>query len=266
VADDDGGEQDAAADAGNAQDAESFKLVLKAVKKRQLPELNEDFFKLASNNRSENLEDFRSYLKSSVQDYYDKASSDIMRDRMIEAIIEAHDFEVPEVLIEQLQNNQLKTMARNNKDQLPEGFDMDEFRKNSRPNAILEAKWMFIASKYMEKFDDLELNPEDVDSFMQAEAAKYGLSVEMIKNYYASSPEQLENLRNTIRTDKLFKKLADEIGTNELSRDEYREKYSKRQEHDHDHDHDHDQDHDHDHHTHDHDHNHTHDHDHKHDH
>jgi trigger factor len=212
---------------GDGDDKETFKLVLKTVKKRVEPEMDEEFFKKASNNRHSTLEEYRSYLKSSVQAYFDQASNDMVRDRIVETIIEAHNFEVPEVLIEQILNNKLKGMAQKNNNQLPEGLNVQEYIENSRPNAVLEAKWMFIASAYLEKFEDLELKPEDVDSFMQSEAAKYGLSVEMIKNYYASSPEQLENLRNTIKTDKLFKKLTDEIGTNELSRDDYKAKYSK---------------------------------------
>lgn len=219
---------EAAVTFGEGGDKETFRLVLKTVKKNVEPELDEEFFKKATNNRHSTLEEYRSYLKSSVQDYFDQASNDMMRDRIVETIIEAHDFEVPEVLVEQILNNQLKGMAQKNNNQLPEGFNVDEFMENSRPNAIMEAKWMFIASAYLEKFEDLELKPEDVDSFMQTEAAKYGLSVEMIKNYYASSPEQLESLSNTIKTDKLFKKLTDEIGTNDLSRDEYKEKYSKK--------------------------------------
>jgi trigger factor len=213
---------------GEGDTTDTYRLALKSVKKTVEPELNEEFFKKASNDRHSTLEEFRSYLKSSVQDYYDQASNDMLRDRVVEEIIEAHSFEVPEVLVEQILSRKVDELARRNKNQLPPDFDIEGYFENTRPNALMEAKWMFIASAYMEKFEDLELKPEDVDSFMQAEAAKYGLSVDMIKNYYASSPEQLENLRNTIRTDKLFKKLTDEIGTRDLGRDAYREKYSKK--------------------------------------
>jgi hypothetical protein len=48
----------------------------------------------------------------------------------------------------------------------------------------------------------------------------------MIKNYYASSSEQMENLRQTLRSQKLFDKLANDVKANPVSKDAFQQKHN----------------------------------------
>ena len=80
---------------------------------------------------------------------------------------------------------------------------------------------MFIQDKLGEQYPDVEISPEDVDNYMQEEAAKYGLTVDMIKQFYASSTDQIENLRQTLRSQKLFDKLMNEINVKELDKETF---------------------------------------------
>jgi FKBP-type peptidyl-prolyl cis-trans isomerase (trigger factor) len=87
--------------------------------------------------------------------------------------------------------------------------------------AVNEAKWYFIQDALLEMYPDLEITPQDADDFMAAEAARYGLTVDMIKQFYASSTEQLETLRQNLRSQKLFDKLMNEVKFNELSKEAF---------------------------------------------
>ena len=98
---------------------------------------------------------------------------------------------------------------------------MDDFRASSFERAQKETKWMFIQDKLGEQYPDVEISPEDVDNYMQEEAAKYGLTVDMIKQFYASSTDQIENLRQTLRSQKLFDKLMNEINVKELDKETF---------------------------------------------
>jgi FKBP-type peptidyl-prolyl cis-trans isomerase (trigger factor) len=85
---------------------------------------------------------------------------------------------------------------------------------------------MFLQDKLAEVYPDLEITKDDVEGYLAAEAARYGLPVDMIKNYYASSSEQMENLRQTLRSQKLFDKLANDVKANPVSKDAFQKKHN----------------------------------------
>ena len=63
------------------------------------------------------------------------------------------------------------------------------------------------------------------------EAARYGASPDQLKQYYAQNPNLLEQLRSSIRENKVFLKLEDEVKITELDKEKYRkfqEKKSKK--------------------------------------
>jgi trigger factor len=205
-----------------------YKVTVKKVENRSIPELNEEFFKNASRGEATNEEEFRSYLKSQIQNYFDQTADDLFHDKIAGALIEKHDFEIPESIFNDILNSNIERIKKENNDVLPETFNKDEFKEENRTNITKEAKWSFIINALMEKFPDTEITPEDVDAFFDVEAAKMGLPAEMLKNFYASQSSQLENLRMRIRTNKLFAKLAEEITAVELDKKTFEEKYSNK--------------------------------------
>ena len=80
------------------------------------------------------------------------------------------------------------------------------------------------------KYDDIEITAEDIDAQLGMEAARYGLTAEQLKGYYAQNPNMLESLRNTIRDNKVFEKLKEEVQIEELSKDDYKAYQEKKQE------------------------------------
>jgi len=213
---------------GEGDEAETFRLSVKKVETFVEPAKDEALFQKASNNQAKTEEEFRSYLKSQIQNYFDNAADELFRDRIVDAMIKAHDFDVPESIQQEVLKGRVNRIAEQNEGKLPEDFDMEGFKEESKETMISEGKWVFISNKLFEKYPDIELKPEDVDEFFDTEAARMGLPAEMLKNFYASNTNQLEQLRMRIRTDKLFDKITAEVGINELSRDVYEEKYQKK--------------------------------------
>ncbi len=186
--------------------------------------LNEEFIKEATRDEAKTEDEYRSYLKSRIQEYFDKTSNELAREEIADSLVKAHEIEVPETIIDMMVNAYLEEFKQRAKGSLPEGFDMEEFRSSSLERAINESKWMFIQDALLEKYPDIEITPEDADTFMAAEAARYGLTIDMIKQYYASSTEQLENLRQNLRSQKLFDKLLNEVSFKELSKEAYQKR------------------------------------------
>lgn len=201
-----------------------YKVTIKKIQKLTPAELNEDFIKEATQNEAKTEDEYRAFLKSKIQEYFDKTSDDLVREEIAEALVKAHNFDVPESIVDLMVNSYFEDYKQRVKGKLPDTFNFEEFRSASLERAINESKWMFIQDALMEQYPDLEITPEDADSFMAAEAAKYGLAVDMIKQYYASSTDQLENLRQTLRSQKLFDKLVNEVSFKKLDKEAYQKR------------------------------------------
>lgn len=214
---------------GEGDNLEKFQLTIKSVKEFELPELNEEFVKEATNGEITTVEDYKSQIKSQIQNYFDQVSNDMVKQELMDTLIDAHpDIVVPEVVLGKFQDAMLDRMKQQQKEQsLPEDFDEEEYKESIKEDARREARWAFIIDEIEKKFDDIEITEEDVDARLATEAARYGLPAEMVKNFYAQSGDQLENLRRNIRTDKLFDRMVDEVKLNELDKETYQEKKKK---------------------------------------
>ncbi len=211
---------------GEGDDAETFRLTVKKVMKLEVTELDEEFVKEATKGEVTTVDDYRSRIKSQIQNYYDQVSNDMLKQEAMDKLIEAHpDIEIPDVLVSRFQDAHVDRMKQQQQGQpLPEDFNEEEYRESIRDDAEREARWAFIMDELGKKFDDIEIKEEDVDARLSSEADRYGLPVEMVKNFYAQSADQLENLRQNIRTDKLFDRILDQVSVNELGKDAYQEK------------------------------------------
>ena len=215
---------------GEGDEADRFELHVKKVEEMQKAELTDEFAKEQSQGQAANVDEFRSYVKSSMQKYYDQSANDMFRNDVVNALTEAHDIEIPDVMEEQILESYVEYAKQQSGGQLPEDFDFDEYKERMRDSATKEGKWAFISEKLQEKFDDIEIKPEDIDEFIGVEAARYGATADQLKSYYAQNPSQLENLRNSIRENKVFDKLNEVVTINELPKEEFREKREKKEE------------------------------------
>lgn len=199
-----------------------FELHVKKIEKMSKAELNDEFAKEQSNGEAKNVEELKSYIKSRMQDYYDQSSNDMFRQDAIDAITDAHSFDVPEVLKAQVLNSYVEYAKQQSGGELPQGFDIEGYKEKMEDQALKEAKWAFISEKLQEKFEDIEIKPEDIEEFIAVEAAKYGATVDQLKSYYAQNPSMLENMRTSIRENKVFDKLSEVVKINELSKEDFR--------------------------------------------
>lgn len=213
---------------GHDDHTHRFHLIIKKVEKLHKAKLTDEFVKKQTNEEAKNVDEFKSLIKSRIQNYYDQSAGDLFKNDVIEKLVEAHGFEVPEVFLNQVLNQYVQRVAQQAGGELPAGFDEEEYRENTRERALRDAKWSFINNELQEKFDDIEIKPEDVDEYLQAEAARYGVTIDQMRNLFAQNPQQLESLRNSIREDKVFEKLKDEVKINEIDKDTYQEKYDEK--------------------------------------
>lgn len=212
---------------GEGEEKDRFRLYVKKVEKPHAAELTDEFAKQQSNGEAKNADEFKSFIKSRMQQYYDQTSTDLFRQEVISKLTEAHDFEIPEVFETQILNNYVEYLKQQSGNELPPDFNEEDYKDRMKDQAKEEGKWFFINEALQEKFEDIEIKPEDIDEYIAGEAAKYGVTVDQMKQYFAQNPKQLESLRTNIRENKVFEKLKDAVNIRELSKEEFREKREK---------------------------------------
>ena len=213
---------------GHDDHTHNFKLVVKKVEKPHKAELTDEFAKQQSNQEAKNVDEYRSLVKSRIQNYYDESADDLFKNDMIDALVDKHDFEIPEVFKSQILNQYIERVKQQSQGQLPPDFDEEEYKENMQERAERDGMWFFLNEKLQEKFDDIEIKPEDIDQHLEAEASRYGIEVDQMRNMFAQNPQQLENLRNSIREEKVFDKLRDEVEVNEIDKETYQEKHDEK--------------------------------------
>ncbi|MEX0639324.1 MAG: trigger factor, partial [Balneolaceae bacterium] len=97
---------------GEGEEKDRFRLTLKKVQKAHEAKLTDEFAQKQSNEEARNSDEFKSWLRSRIQNYYDQTSSDLFRQDVISSLVEAHDFSIPEVFAEQILNNYAEQLGQ----------------------------------------------------------------------------------------------------------------------------------------------------------
>lgn len=213
---------------GEEDDQAGFKLVIKKVEKLHSAKLTDAFAKEQTDGEAKNVDEYKSLLKSRIQNYYDQSADDLFKNEVVDALVEEHDFEVPDVFMEQVLNQYVQRLEQQAGGQLPPDVNLDEYKDNMRDRAERDAKWFFINEKLQEKFDDIEIQPDDIDEHLAAQAAQYGVTVDQMRNMFAQNPQQLENLRNSIREEKVFDRLQDIVDINDVDKETFQKKHEEK--------------------------------------
>ena len=211
-------------------ETDRFRVEVKKVQALHKAEMNEEFIAKQTNNEAKTEDEYRSFIKSKMQEYYDQSSDDFFKNDAVQSMVDTHEFDVPEAFVAQVKESYVDRLKQQYGNQLPDGFDADSYKEEMSGQAKTEAKWYFINIQLQEKYDDIEITAEDIDAQLGMEAARYGLTAEQLKGYYAQNPNMLESLRNTIRDNKVFEKLKEEVQIEELSKDDYKAYQEKKQE------------------------------------
>lgn len=212
---------------GEGDETDRFRITIKKVQKLHKAELTDELIKEQSNGQAANADELKSFIKSQMQQYYDQTADDLFKNDVADTLVDKHDFEVPDSFVRQIQNSYIDQLKQQQGGELPDHFDEDEYRERNKERAVREAKWYFISQQLQEQFEDIDITPEDIDDFIGVEAARYGIAADQMKQYYAQNPNMLEQLRNSIRENKVFDKLQNEVKINELGKDEYRKQQEK---------------------------------------
>jgi trigger factor len=171
------------------------------VEKVVLPEMNEEFFKKVTTKEDiKSEEDFRAEIKNEIQKIYNDIADRKLDNDTINEMIKSNDIPAPERYIDVIQNGMIDDYKRQfPKQQLPKDFSVEDFKKEKRVDAILQAKWYLIREKMIE---DNKISAEEADYLKIAEenAGRYNIPADKLIEAYKEN----EDVKMKILNDKVL--------------------------------------------------------------
>lgn len=212
-------------------DDTNYRIDINKVEMKEEVEANEDFFTAQTGGEAKDEEAYKAWLKSKMQEYYDQQSEQNFHSAIVEALIEKHPLDVPAALQDTIANNYLQNLSQQMGGKLPDGFGIESIRQTSGDQILRDARWFFILEKLEDQFaEQVEIQAEDIDKYLETEAAKYQMTADQLRGFYASNTQQLDNLRATIREKKVFALLSEQVQENELSKEDFNKMMAEKEE------------------------------------
>jgi trigger factor len=189
--------------AGKAYD---FTVEVQAIKEKKLPELNDDFVKEAAGENAElrTLDELRQKIREGIEASRDHQQKTQAQDRILEQLTKAHDFPVPEALIEGQMDTRLERMVRTFAAQGidPRGMNVDwaGIRGKQRDRATTDVKAELILDR-IATAEKIEATDEEVEKEIEHLAEHRGESATAMRARLTKEGT-LDTMKSKLRSNK----------------------------------------------------------------
>ena len=174
-------------DYGNAELAGReavFACHVAAVKRRQIPELDDEFAKDMGD--FETLDDLRQRIRDDLCEAQERESKQVLRKSLMDALIERTDFDVPAGMIERQLDRQLQAAHQRLHGQVPEeaiGPQLEQWREQWRDRAEREVREMLILEAVAEA-QGIEVQDSEIESKIEEMAGQQGVAPAVLRQHY----------------------------------------------------------------------------------
>lgn len=145
-----------------------FRMKLKMIRTKELPELNDEFAQDLGDYPT--LNDLREAIRKSIFQDREYAAQSKAKDELIERLVEAHDFPVPEAYVERQIESQLesqfRSLAERGIDPSKLKIDWNKLKEAQRPKALQAVKASLIVDKIAER-ESIHATNDEVDHEVQ---------------------------------------------------------------------------------------------------
>lgn len=141
-----------------------FKAVVKGLRRKELPEPNDEFAQDLGDYR--NMDEVRDAIRKSTLANRQYEAQQAAKDKIVDRLVDAHDFPVPEVLVErQIRNRveqRLSALAAQGIDPKSLQLDWQKVQEAQRDKAVREVKASMLLSRIAER-EHIDPTREEVD-------------------------------------------------------------------------------------------------------
>lgn len=189
------------------------KLVVKAVKEKKLPELNDEFAKEAG--LGETWEEAQEKIRRSLEERIESLRKQAISEALVQKLVQMHDFEVPKTLLSRelsfLVARRLETLKQLGVD--PRYVDIRLLSQELLPLAVQNIKLRYILEKYSQE-KGFEVSQEELEKYYEELASSYNTSKEEFKEYVKERGLE-EQIRKDLIRQKAFEDLLSKVKVTE---------------------------------------------------
>ena len=179
----------------------AFKVTLKEIKKKVLPELNDEFAKDIGGNTS--VDELREGIKKDLEARKRDEQASAQREEILSKLVDAHTFDIPPGMVERelqaMARQQATRMARQGMDM--KTFDIARFLEEHRAVAQKRVKGLLLLDVIAEK-EKVEVSDQEMNAALAAMAKSSRQTVDAVRKYYESLEGGLDNLRTSLTQEK----------------------------------------------------------------
>ena len=165
-----------------------FKIKLHEIKKKELPEFDDDFVKDVSD--FDTVEAYRADIRTKLTEAAEKRSKDEVENALIDKLVELLQAEIPEAMFENKINDDIRDFAYRLQSQglnldtymKYTGMDRDSLRTSFRPQAERQVK-VRLALEKIAQLENIQPTEEDINAEYEKIAKNYDMEAEKVKTF-----------------------------------------------------------------------------------
>ncbi len=180
-----------------------YTVKVESVKQKRVPELNEEFARDLGDFKS--IEEVRTKLREQMAEARRRHAEQEAKDKLLERLVEMHEFCVPETLVErQLQTRMERTIRQltsQGVDVRKVNLDWAKIRESHREGAARDVKAELLLEKLAEK-ENIEVTPEEVQREIERLVRQVNAREAAAVRDRLTRPAAADNLKHRLRNEK----------------------------------------------------------------
>jgi trigger factor len=179
-----------------------FQAVLKGLRRKELPELDDEFAQELGDFRT--VDELREAVRKSIFAQRQHDAQQEAKNKIVDKLVDAHDFPVPEAFVErQIKNRveqRLRAMAEQGIDPRKLQLDWDKVKESQRDKAVREVKASILLGKVSER-ESIRATRDEVDGEVEKAARQMRKPVAAVHMEFEKDGT-LGRIASHIQTDK----------------------------------------------------------------
>ena len=178
-----------------------FKVAIKGIKCRELPELNDEFAQEAS--EFDTLDEYKADVKAKLQARKEKEAEAAKREAVITKIIENAEMDIPEVMVDQQKMQMLEDFEMRLRSQGLSieqymqftGMTANKFMESMAPQALKDIQYRLVLEA-IAKEEKIEVEDSELDAEYQAIADTYNMPLDKVMSVIGE--EEIAGLKKDV--------------------------------------------------------------------
>lgn len=198
----------------------TFKVKIKGIKEKILPELNDDFAKDLG--EFETLEKLKQKIRENSEKLDKIRIEANLRDQLLNKLVETNAFEVPPSLVNQHLQDKIKEthmrLALQGLSMEQVGISIDSIKESYKDQAEKEVKASFLLEEIAKK-ESIQVDEKYIEDKILEIAENSGHNIEAVRNHYKED-EARERLKTGLKTEKTLDFIIEKANIKEVERRE----------------------------------------------